>query len=197
MYNLSQPCPWNIVGYGNILQGGVTFFINHSYFWWCTLAVVVSVTSRADRDVVTRNWSSPLPWEHRRGFNGFRISMRIRSLKLNLSPSVRFTISSLVPNTVLYPLWMFSHLRLCSNCRMNAVMKCTACLNAPEYRPDARVSNFYCGRDFQKEHWSSHKPHCCALGPRRELLRTAEILKAALLTYREILYDVDVIKTEL
>jgi hypothetical protein len=58
-------------------------------------------------------------------------------------------------------------------------------------------SSVYCSRDCQKGHWSNLKAHCRTLGQRKKLLRTANILKAALLTYREVVYDVDLTKIKL
>lgn len=69
-------------------------------------------------------------------------------------------------------------------------------MNAPEYRPGDSVGSVYCNRDCQKAHWSNHKTRCRALGQRRKLLRTANILKAALLTYREVMYDMDLTKIQ-
>lgn len=66
-------------------------------------------------------------------------------------------------------------------------------MDAPEYQPGDCV---YCDPDCQKGHWSNHKAHCRALRQRKKLLRTANILKAALLTYREVVYDVDLTKIQ-
>ena len=69
-------------------------------------------------------------------------------------------------------------------------------MDAPEYQPGDSVGSVYCNRDCQKEHWPKHRAHCRALGQRKKLLRAANILKAALLTYREVLYDVDLTKIQ-
>jgi hypothetical protein len=69
-------------------------------------------------------------------------------------------------------------------------------MDAPEYQPGDSVGIVYCNRDCQQGHWSDHKAHCRALGQRKKLLRAAKILKAALLTYREVVYDVDLTKIE-
>ena len=84
----------------------------------------------------------------------------------------------------------------CANCVADATMRCAGCIDAPEYQPGDSIGGVYCGRDCQKGHWSNHKAHCRALGQRKKLLRTAIILEAALLTYREVVYDVDLIKIE-
>lgn len=84
----------------------------------------------------------------------------------------------------------------CASCGTDATMRCGGCMDAPQYQPGESVGSVYCSRDCQKEHWSNHKAHCRALGQRKKLLRTANILKAALLTYREVLYDMDLTKIE-
>lgn len=75
-------------------------------------------------------------------------------------------------------------------------MRFAGCMDAPEYQPGDSVGSVYCDRDCQKEHWSDHKAHCHPLRQRKKLLRTAKILKAALLTYREVVYDIDLTKIQ-
>lgn len=75
-------------------------------------------------------------------------------------------------------------------------MKCAGCMDAPEYQPGDSIGSVYCNRDCQKGHWSNHKALCRALNKRKKLFRTANILKAALLTYREVIYDVDLTKVQ-
>ena len=89
-----------------------------------------------------------------------------------------------------------AYLAQCANCGTDATMRCQGCMNAPEYQPGDSVGSVYCNRDCQKGHWSNHKAHCRALGQRKKLLRTANILKAALLTYREVVYDIDLTKIQ-
>ena len=90
-----------------------------------------------------------------------------------------------------------AHLAQCANCGTDATMTCAVCKDAPEYRPGDSVGSVYCNRDCQKAHWSNHKAHCRAMGQRKKLFRAANILKAALLTYREVLYDIDLTKIQL
>lgn len=92
---------------------------------------------------------------------------------------------------------MPSYLSSCVNCGSEAKQNCAGCLDVPEYHPGDSVSVFYCGRDCQKKHWPSHKPHCTAMRQRRKLFRAALVLKTALLTYREVCYDVPLTKIEL
>jgi hypothetical protein len=75
--------------------------------------------------------------------------------------------------------------------------QCVGCMDAPEYRLGDSVGSVYCNRDCQKRNRSNHKANCRALEHRKKLLRTANLLKAALLTYREVVYDIDLIKIEL
>ena len=89
-----------------------------------------------------------------------------------------------------------AHLAQCAKCGTDATMKCVGCMDAPEYQLGDSVGSFYCDRDCQKGEWSNHKAHCRALERRKKLLRTANILKAALLTYRELVYDVDLTKIQ-
>lgn len=70
-------------------------------------------------------------------------------------------------------------------------MRCSGCIGAPEYESGDGPNTAYCDRDCQREHWNSHKAQCKMLQQRKKLLRAAKILKAALLTYREATYDVD------
>jgi len=70
-------------------------------------------------------------------------------------------------------------------------------MDAPEYQPGDSVGDVYCNRDCQKEHLPKHKVYCRARRQRKKLLRAANILKAALLTYREVVYDLNLTKIEL
>ena len=84
----------------------------------------------------------------------------------------------------------------CANCGQNSTARCTGCRDAPEHQPGDSVDVFYCGRDCQAGHWPKHKAHCQNMRKRRKLLRAANLLKLALLTYREVAFDVDLNKIE-
>jgi hypothetical protein len=85
----------------------------------------------------------------------------------------------------------------CASCGIKADMRCVGCLNAPEHHPGDATSTIYCSRTCQTQHWRKHKVRCRALSRRVKLLRAAHIFKAALLTYREVFYDIDLKKVEL
>ncbi|KGO44271.1 Zinc finger, MYND-type [Penicillium expansum] len=73
---------------------------------------------------------------------------------------------------------------------------CLGCSHAPEYQSgDSRVV-FYCSRECQMGDWPNHKDFCKNMQKRKILLRAAQILKAAMLAYRETVYDVDLTKIE-
>ena len=76
-------------------------------------------------------------------------------------------------------------------------MRCDACLDPPEYQPGDFIGIVYCNHDCQKLHWPTHKAHCRILTQLKKLFRVAHILKTALMTYREVLYDLDLRKIEL
>lgn len=79
----------------------------------------------------------------------------------------------------------------CANCGKHGTMRCAGCISAPEYSPGDSTFTAYCNRDCQKNHWPNHKPRCRALKQRKNLLRIAKLLKATLLKYREVVFDLD------
>lgn len=84
----------------------------------------------------------------------------------------------------------------CASCGSNASTHCSGCIGAPEYETGDAANTAYCDSDCQKAHWNAHKVHCKILQQRKKLLRAAKILKAALLTYRETSYDIDLTKVK-
>jgi hypothetical protein len=114
-----------------------------------------------------------------------------------MQSTINSTILHDIPTTVFSPLHMvLVCLTNCTNCGTDATRRCTGCMDTPEYQPGDSASVVYCGRDCQREHWSSHKAHCNAMRQRRKLLRAANILKAALLTHREAVYNIDLTKAD-
>ncbi|KAF5614163.1 zinc finger MYND-type [Fusarium subglutinans] len=88
------------------------------------------------------------------------------------------------------------HPTTCASCGTQATMRCAGCTDAPDYDPGDSMKVVYCDRNCQKKHWNDHKSRCRVMKQRKILLRAATILRAALLTYREILYDIDLTKIE-
>ena len=126
-----------------------------------------------------------------------RYFLFLHLLQTMIFQTLQFTESPSTADSVLLLLKIApAPLAQCANCGTNATMRCAGCIDAPEYQPSDSVGSVYCSRDCQKGHWSNHKAHCHALGQRKKLLRTANILKAAPLTYREVVYNIDLTKIE-
>lgn len=85
----------------------------------------------------------------------------------------------------------------CANCSAPAKKRCSACIHAPEYNFGDAAPVAYCGRTCQSEHWSTHKSFCALLRRRKTLLRAAVVAKTALLAYRKICYDIDLVAIEM
>ncbi|KAJ7703854.1 hypothetical protein B0H16DRAFT_1440002 [Mycena metata] len=85
----------------------------------------------------------------------------------------------------------------CASCGLAASARCVGCMDAPEYKPRDAVDVVYCSTKCQQGHWAIHKARCTNLKKRRRLLRVATILRAALLAYREALFDIPLAKIEL
>ena len=75
-------------------------------------------------------------------------------------------------------------------------MRCAGCKDAPEYLAGDALDTFYCDRDCQIKTREAHKERCRNMSRRTTLLRAAKVLKTALLTYREMVYDIDLTKIE-
>jgi hypothetical protein len=80
----------------------------------------------------------------------------------------------------------------CANCGTLASIRCSGCMDAPEYESREAFGVVYCNRDCQTTRWLNQKAQCNAMQGRKKLLRIATILKATLLAYRECIFDVDI-----
>jgi hypothetical protein len=85
----------------------------------------------------------------------------------------------------------------CARCGTKAALRCVGCLDAPEYEPGDVAMTSYCSSTCLTQGWSQHKARCRALSRRIKLLRAARLSKAALLAYRQVLYDIDLEKIKL
>ena len=80
----------------------------------------------------------------------------------------------------------------CANCGVQATLRCTGCLDAPQYQSDEPVDVFYCKRTCQTIDWPHHKAQCNVMQNRKKMLRVATILKATALAYRECVFNFDI-----
>ncbi|KAJ6110510.1 hypothetical protein N7486_002745 [Penicillium sp. IBT 16267x] len=84
----------------------------------------------------------------------------------------------------------------CVICRQPTTKQCSRCVDGPAY-PVLGLSNiFYCSVDCQRLDWPWHKVVCERMKLRTKLRRIATLLKAAMLAYREIVYDMDITDIE-
>ncbi|KAM0504342.1 hypothetical protein ACHAP8_002749 [Fusarium lateritium] len=84
----------------------------------------------------------------------------------------------------------------CANCGKGASLRCIGCMDAPEYHDGDSAGVSYCGHECQTADWAKHKKSCNNLKRRRSLLRAAKLLKATLLSYKEVLFHWDLTEIE-
>ncbi|KAK7747096.1 hypothetical protein SLS62_009252 [Diatrype stigma] len=89
-----------------------------------------------------------------------------------------------------------SDTRECAKCAGEGSLRCAGCMDSPDYHAGDSVDVAYCGKDCQKDHWSTHKAQCIGMQRRKKLLRAAILLKTVFLTYRDCFFDVDLTKIE-
>ncbi|KAJ5185237.1 hypothetical protein N7491_006892 [Penicillium cf. griseofulvum] len=84
----------------------------------------------------------------------------------------------------------------CAKCGTKTRTMCLGCSHAHEYQSGDSPVVFYCSHECQSTDWPKHKNYCKHMQQRKMLLRAAQILKAAMLAYRETVYDVDLARIE-
>ncbi|KAF5685505.1 beclin 1 [Fusarium denticulatum] len=67
---------------------------------------------------------------------------------------------------------------------------------SPEYHDGDAATTFWCSPECQAAHEPTHQEYCYNLQRRKTLLRTTKLLKAALLAYKEVVYDIHVTRIE-
>ncbi|KAI0834855.1 hypothetical protein F5Y06DRAFT_278080 [Hypoxylon sp. FL0890] len=85
----------------------------------------------------------------------------------------------------------------CAKCGTEASKRCTGCLDAPEYESGDSLEIFYCSSDCQRQHRQAHKAECNIRKTRKKLLRTAMLMKATFMAYRECVYALPLSDIEL
>ncbi|KAG5749865.1 hypothetical protein H9Q72_007187 [Fusarium xylarioides] len=84
----------------------------------------------------------------------------------------------------------------CAHCGNASTVGCSHCVGAPEYHDGDAVTTFWCSSECQAAHEPTHQEYCYNLQQRKTLLRTSKLLKAALLAYKEVVYDIHVTRIE-
>ncbi|CAG7561445.1 unnamed protein product [Fusarium equiseti] len=84
----------------------------------------------------------------------------------------------------------------CTNCGLDAPLRCAGCKGAPSYNDGEELNASYCSRECQKVDWPRHKTACRKMKERKSLLRAVMLLKATMVSHREAQYNWNLIKIE-
>ncbi|KAJ4137508.1 hypothetical protein NW768_003095 [Fusarium equiseti] len=84
----------------------------------------------------------------------------------------------------------------CNNCGLDAPLRCAGCKGAPSYHNGEGLNVSYCSRECQKADWPHHKTACRKLKERKSLLRAVALLKATMISHREVQYNWNLTKIE-
>jgi hypothetical protein len=85
---------------------------------------------------------------------------------------------------------------LCGHCGKPATIKCNGCINAPKVKDYRSADTVYCNKDCQKADWPKHKAWCVRLQNRKKVFRIGDILQAMFYSYRERVFDKDIVKVK-
>jgi hypothetical protein len=78
----------------------------------------------------------------------------------------------------------------CAQCSEPATQVCIACKDAPDIGDNiTEKAYYYCNRQCQVAHWSTHKSICKRLQTRKALYRAGSTLQKVFYMYREKCFD--------
>ncbi|KAJ5992457.1 hypothetical protein N7451_008181 [Penicillium sp. IBT 35674x] len=81
---------------------------------------------------------------------------------------------------------------LCEVCSDSTTKQCSGCIDGPGYPTPGLINIYYCSLDCQQVDWPWHQELCRRLKLRTKIHRIATLLKAVMLAYREVVYDMDI-----
>jgi MYND finger protein len=85
----------------------------------------------------------------------------------------------------------------CAQCGKDTTIRCSGCISGPDYVAGDALDVFPCSKSCQTQHRPTHKTYCIRIKKRKELVRAGRLLKSAFITYKEIFYEHEIIRTSL